>query len=103
MKLMAGTLRPGTVLKVEEGGVIKASAPGLFSAEDDVELLPPIYPSFIGNSNQYSQPEEYDEVWILQFSDNPLELHWIKKDAQDVNNEELGLGEETDVEILCDR
>lgn len=103
MKLMAGTLRPGTVLKVEDGGVIKASAPGLFSAEDDVELLPPIYPSFIGNSNQYSQPEEYDEVWILQFSDNPLELHWIKKDAQDVNNEELGLGEETDVEILCNR
>jgi hypothetical protein len=103
MELYNATLRPGTVLAVESGGIIKASAPGLFSSEDPIENLPPIYPWFMGNSNQYSQPEVYDEVWILQCSDNPLQLHWFKKDAMEEENEHIGIDEGTDVEVVCNR
>ena len=66
MKLDKGTIRPGTVLEILDDGLIKASAPGLFSITDDPEMLPPIMPWFIGNnSNSFSKLKQYDEVWIL--------------------------------------
>ena len=56
MRLVNGTIRPGTVLEVLENGLIKASAPGLFSYVDDPKMLPPIMPWFIGNnSNSFSK------------------------------------------------
>ena len=102
MKLHKGTIRPGNVLQVLENGIIKASAPGLFSFGEDPEKLPPIMPWFIGsNSNCYSQPKEFDDVWIMNFSDNPQQLYWFRKDKIS-DNENLPMGEEN-IEILCNR
>lgn len=102
MKLHSGTIRPGTVMEVLENGVIKASAPGLFNFADDPSLMPPIMPWFIGsNSNTFSQPKQYDDVWIMNFDDNPRQLYWFRKDRVE-NNENLPISEEN-IEILCNR
>lgn len=102
MKLSNGTIRPGTVLQVLANGCIKASAPGLFSATDDPNKLPPIMPWFMGsNANAYSQPKVYDEVWIMNFSDNPQQLYWFRKD--NISNSENIPTSETNVEIVCNR
>ena len=82
MKLVNGILRPGEVLEVLENGKIKASAPGLFS-EEDKDLIPPVMPfwELIGShANTFSTPTEGDEVWILNLTDNPLQLYWFRKD-----------------------
>ena len=111
MKLLKGVIRPGTVREVLQYGIIKASAPGLFSYEDDMENLPPIMPWQIGsNCNSFSQPKIYDEVWIINFADNPRQLYWFRKDSVE-NNENL-LEEndnnivpltEENVEVVCNR
>jgi hypothetical protein len=110
MKLNKGTIRPGTVLQVLENGMIKASAPGLFSFTDDPEKMPPIMPWFIGsNSNSFSKLKQYDEVWILNFTDNPRQLYWFRKDNNIDNNEllipetENRVVDEENVEIICNR
>lgn len=101
MKLSNGVLRPGEVMEVLENGCIKANAPGLFSSIDSLESLPPIYPFTLGHENQYSSPKVGDEVWILNFSDNPMQLHWFRKDKYQVNNKDIINGE--NVEVLCNR
>lgn len=102
MKLNKATIRPGIVLEVLENGCIKASAPGLFSFVDDPNNLPPIMPWFIGNtSNAFSKPLQYDEVWIMNFSDNPRQLYWFRKDRIE-NGENIPMNEEN-VEVLCNR
>jgi hypothetical protein len=102
MKLSEGTIRPGTVMEVLENGVIKASAPGLFNFSDDPNLMPPIMPWFIGgNDGCFSQPKQYDEVWIMNFSDNPQQLYWFRKDKIS-DNTNLPISE-TNIEILCNR
>lgn len=101
MRLYNGTIRPGKIITILEPGVIKASAPGLFS-EVDKEKLPPIYPFFNimgSHSNCYSEPKVGDEVWVMNFSDNPMQLYWFRKDKHINNNITSG----SNVEILCDR
>lgn len=101
MKLYNGTIRPGKVLSVEEPGIIKASAPGLFSAEDH-DNLPPIYPFFNimgAHTRCYSEPTVGDEIWIMNFSDNPMQLYWFRKD----NYKDNDIINDTNVEIICDR
>lgn len=106
MKLVNGILRPGEILEVLENGKIKASAPGLFT-EVDKDLNPPIMPfwELIGShANSYSTPIVGDEVWILNLTDNPLQLYWFRKDDHVANNKEIF--DETgtaNVEILCNR
>lgn len=103
MKLNKGTIRPGMVLETFEDGTIKASAPGLFSYIDDPVNMPPIMPWFIGsNSNAFSKLKKYDEVWIMNFSDNPRQLYWFRKDNVQDNSENIPMQEEN-VEILCNR
>lgn len=103
MKLSKGTIRPGTVLEVFDDGTIKASAPGLFSFIDDPNKMPPIMPWFIGNnSNSFSKLKQYDEVWIMNFSDNPRQLYWFRKDNVKDNSENLPIHEEN-IEIICNR
>jgi hypothetical protein len=102
MKLINATIRPGTVLQVLDNGDIKASAPGLFSFIDDIEKLPPIMSWNIGsNSNAFSKVKKYDEVWIMNFSDNPRQLYWFRKDNM-LDNDNIPMGE-TNVEVLCNR
>lgn len=104
MKLINGTLRPGVVLEVLENGKIKASAPGLFRAKDK-DLNPPIMPfnELIGShQNTFSTPKIGEEIWVLNVSDNPLQLYWFRKDDHIKNNQEIF--QETgveNVEILC--
>jgi hypothetical protein len=110
MKLCNATIRPGTVVEVLDNGIIKAAAPGLFSITDDPTMLPPIMPWFIGhNSNAFSKLLENDEVWILNFTDNPRQLYWFRKDTL-VDNTELKIPntenriiDEENVEIVCNR
>ena len=85
MKLSSGVLRPGIVIDVLEEGNITASAPGLFSKEDS-DKLPPIYPFTGLHANQFSSVNTGDEVWILNFSDNPMQLYWFRKDDYKENN-----------------
>lgn len=103
MKLDKGTIRPGTVIEVLENGNIKASAPGLFSFTDEADKLPPIMPWFIGsNCNSFSKLKKYDDIWIINFSDNPQQLYWFRKDNIGSNNENIPMSE-TDVEVVCNR
>jgi hypothetical protein len=102
MKLLKGTIRPGNVVEVFDNGNIKASAPGLFSFTDDPSKMPPIMPWQIGsNCNSYTKPRIGDDVWIMNFADNPLQLFWFRKDhASDCNNIDFS---EKNVEVLCNR
>lgn len=100
MKLVNATLRPGKIIEVLDGGKIRAEVPGLFPAEFK-DKLPPIYPFFTNHSNSYSHPKVYDDVWVLNFSDNPLDLHWFRKDNYIEYDQEIL--QEQNVEILCNR
>lgn len=108
---MNGELRPGIVLEVlTTTGVIKASVPGLFSAQDK-DVLPPIYPFCIGGSNTFSTPNRGDEIWVLSFTDNPQQLYWFRKDNFAQNNGRKGgktrtgknVQSETNVEVISNR
>lgn len=102
MKLFKGTIRPGTVREVLENGAVKATAPGLFSFEDDINNMPPIMPWQIGsNCNSFSKPKIYDDIWIMNFADNPRQLYWFRKDRIE-HNKNIPITEEN-VEILCNR
>ncbi len=86
MKWMNAIMRPGTILEVvDDKGSIKASAPGLFSAEDQ-DKLPPIHPWPTTGSNNFSTPNIGEEVWVVNFTDNPEELFWMRKDDFSKNN-----------------
>ena len=100
MKLGNAILRPGKVIEVLEDGKIRANVPGLFS-EEYKDKLPPIYPFFSHHANTYSDPKVYDDVWVLNFPDNPLDLHWFRKDNFAENNKEIL--QEENVEVLCNR
>lgn len=111
MKLMNCDLRPGTILEVlSSDGVIKASVPGLFSAQD-IDLLPPIMPFGGGGSNTFSTPNKGDEIWVLSSSDNMEQLYWFRKDNFSVNNGKNGgksvsggrIQDEQNVEVITNR
>ena len=94
MKLFKATIRPGTVREVLENGAVKATAPGLFSFEDDINNMPPIMPWQIGsNCNSFSKPKVYDDIWIMNFADNPRQLYWFRKDRIE-NNKNIPITEE---------
>ena len=80
MELSQGHIRPGRVLNVEdEKGIVKASCCGLFSDQDDPDKLPPIYQFPLGGANNFSLPKKDDELWVMFFDDNPMELFYIRK------------------------
>lgn len=107
MKLLYGTIRPGKVLELinDIPGAIKASAPGLFTDADGTEVLPPIYPWPFGNhANSYSCPKVGEEVWIMSFDNNSLQLHWARKDDFPENLKGLPLNDETkNLEVVVNR
>ena len=107
MKLIHATIRPGKVLEiVEDGaGAIKVSAPGLFTDADGTEVLPPVYPWPFGHhANAYSCPKVGEEVWVISFTDNPLQLHWVRKDDFPENLKDLPLTDETqNLEVVVNR
>ena len=83
MRLIQGTVRPGTVKEIiEDGrGTVKLIAPGLFTDEDGLDVLPPVYPWPFGHhANSYSCPKVDEEVWVMTFDDNPMQMYWTRKD-----------------------
>ena len=100
-------MRPGKVLEIIEDkpGAIKVSAPGLFTDADGTEVLPPVYPWPFGHhANSYSCPKVGEEIWVLSCADNPLQLHWVRKDDIPTNNENLPLTNEAqNLEIIVNR
>jgi len=107
VKLIHATIRPGKVLEIVEDGAgqIKASAPGLFTDADGTEVLPPIYPWPFGHhANSYSCPKVDEEVWIISFTDNPLQLHWVRKDDFPENLKDFPLTDEAqNLEVVVNR
>lgn len=100
MKLINCILRPGRVLSINEDGSITADVPGLFSSIDK-DKLPPIYPFLNNNSGNYSKPSVFDEVWILNNKDNPLQLYWFRKNTLEIPTD-INIEDET-VEIICNK
>ena len=97
MVLATANLRPGRVIELGEKGEIRVDSPGLFSMSDK-DHLPWVKPFFTGNTGQYSMPEVFDEVWILDMKGNSAVYFWFKKDQyrdMDLTGEE--------VEIRCHR
>lgn len=104
MELSQGHIRPGRVLKVEdEKGIIKASCCGLFSDQDDPENLPPVYPFPLGGANNFSLPKVDDEIWLMFFDDNPMELFYIRKDNFPENLKDILSKKYKEVEVLASR
>lgn len=104
MILAAAQIRPGRVLKVEdEKGTIKAMCCGLFSEEDDPNNLPPVYPFPLGCANTFSSPKVDDEVWVMFFSDNPMELFYLRKDNFPENLQDVLSQDYEDCEVLASR
>lgn len=101
MKLMNGTLRPGRITEVLENGNVRVDAPGLFSREDG-SATPPIMPFFGWHANTYTEPKVNQEIWVMNFSDNPLQLFWFRKDSDRLKHN-IDLEQGTNVEILCNR
>ena len=104
MILAQAQIRPGRVLKVEdEKGTIKAMCCGLFSEEDDPEKLPPVYPFPLGGANNFSSPKEDDEIWLMFFADNPMELFYIRKDNFPEHLQDILSQDYEDCEVLASR
>lgn len=104
MRMAMCDIRPGVILKVVDNyGTIKASAQGIFSEEDDPDLLPPITQFILPSSTSFSMPHEGDNVWIWHFEDNPQELlYTFRGNTQNLNGDELD-NEYKDVEIQMKR
>lgn len=97
-------IRPGRVLSVEDNkGTIKACCCGLFSEEDENDKLPPIHQFPLGGANNFSSPSVDDEIWLLFFDDNPLELFYIRKDMFSEHLQELLSKNYKQVEVLASR
>lgn len=77
MRLSECEIRPGTVLEaIDENGTIKAACAGVFSEEDDPEMLPPVYPFMQSSASSFNQPHPNDLIWVWIFHDNPQELFY---------------------------
>lgn len=100
MDFRNGHMRPGKVVDVLAGGVIKASVPGLFSGSDAADDLPPIHPFPFDGCNAFSTVEKDDEVWVMFFDNNPLELFWMRKDNGNGYYDDY-LNDNKYVDILC--
>jgi hypothetical protein len=104
MVLSQGHIRPGSVLQVVDNqGVIKASCCGLFSDVDEPEKLPPIYQFSFGGANNFYTPHEGEEIWVLFFDDNPLELFYIRKENVSENLNEILKTKHEECEVLMSK
>ena len=104
MKLSQAHIRPGRVLKLEdENGVIKGSCCGLFTDQDDPEKLPPMYQFPLGGANNFSSMHVDDEIWVLFFDDNPMEIFYIRKDIIPETLKDILSKKYEEVEVLASR
>jgi len=104
MRLINGEIRPGVVLEVlDEYGTIKGSCLGVFSDEDDPNLLPPIHQWPSASGTCFNQPKVNDPIWVLFFNDNPQELfYFFQADIKNHSSHILGK-KPKDAQILASR
>lgn len=79
-----GELLPGEVIQVvdKEKGIVKCTAPSLFSVNDNPEVLPPIIPfAPSGHLGSVSTPEVGDLVWIITDNGNSQMIYYIRRYA----------------------
>lgn len=102
MELARGDLRPGKVLQVVDNiGTIKVSAPGMFTDQDDVDLLPPVFPLFTIGSNTFSSPNVGDSIWLLSFRGNAQELFYFRMvDHKDYMKNIGNINNNSDIECV---
>lgn len=104
MILSKAHIRPGRVLSIEDNShTIKAYCCGLFSDEDEPDKLPPVYQFPLGGTNSFYSVSVDDEIWVLFFDDNPLELFYIRKDNFPENLKEILENNYEEVEVLASR
>ena len=105
MDLGRADLRPARVLQVvDRTGTVKVAAPGIFTDQDDPELLPPVYPLFSISSNTFSTPCEGDPVWLLSFRDNMQELFYFRMVDPKSYTKNLGtINSDSEIECLVRR
>lgn len=104
MKFSQAHMRPGRVLEIiDDNGVIKACCCGLFSDQDKPEDLPPVYQFPLGGANNFSSMHVNDEIWLLFFDDNPLELYYIRKDIISETLKDILSNHYEEVEVLASR
>ena len=79
MNLSECEIRPGEVVKIVNNyGKIKASSPGLFSVDDDPDLLPPCIPFIQLNASSFSSVKIGDPIWIIRDRSNTQLFFYIK-------------------------
>lgn len=104
MILSKAHIRPGRVLSIEDAsGTIKAYCCGLFSDQDEVDKLPPVYQFPLAGTNSFYSVAVDDEIWVLFFDDNPLELFYIRKDNFPENLKDILENNYETVEVLASR
>lgn len=100
MNLVQSYIRPGKIREVvNKYGVVKCSVVGIFKDDEDLEKLPPIYPSpFMKTSaNNFVKPQVGDDVWVMLFKDNTQMLFYS---FQGVTNEDELAPDYDDIEII---
>lgn len=105
MRLEDCEVRPGVVLRVEdEFGTIKASCPGMFSEEDDPDMLPPVYPFIQSSGSSFNQPHEDDPIFVWSNDSNPLELFYtFRFNVKNTGSSSVLSKKPKDAEILVSR
>lgn len=103
MNFSTSTLRPGKVLQVvDEKGTVKISAPGLFAADSDPDMLPPVYPMCPVHRGGFSSPLVDDRVWVLHDDSNSQLFLYIKFNDLPYEVTKL-LNTETETEVVFSR
>jgi len=104
MRLINGEIRPGVVLEVlDEYGTIKGSCLGLFSDEEDPNLLPPIQQWPTQSGTCFNQPKVNDPIWVLFFHDNPQELFYFFQANVKKSSNHILSKKPKDAQILASR
>ncbi len=97
-------LLPGKIIEiVDEKGTIKATSVGLFSVDDDPELLPPIYPFIENPISNFSSPLVDDEIWIIYNNSNTQVLYYIKRRQIPQHLQDLMNSGDENIEVIMSR
>lgn len=104
MRLADCEMRPGVVLAVcNNYGTVKASCIGLFSEEDNIDDLPPVFPLMRASNTAFCEPQIGDMIWVLFDTTNPQALYYVFQGDAVANNDSVLEGYFDDCEILSRR
>ena len=64
----------------KSAGTIKVACCGLFSDADEPGKLPPVHPLQPAGASSFTSVSVGDDVWVVYFDDNAMELFWMRND-----------------------